>query len=89
LENIYVTRKILQLLGKPESLIKFVKDRPAHDRRYALSSNKIKKLGWKSRTPFDAGLEETVRWYENNDWWWRPLKKGAFAAYYERQYGGR
>lgn len=89
LENIYVTRRILEILGKPLSLIKYVKDRPGHDRRYALSSKKIKRLGWKPKTPFDAGLEDTVAWYKENEDWWRPLKGANFAAYYERQYGDR
>jgi len=89
LENRDVARRILKLLGKPESLLKSVKDRPAHDRRYALESGKMKKLGWKPTTAFDAGLENTVRWYAENEAWWRPLKQGAFAEYYERQYGGR
>ncbi len=89
LENIDVTRRILKILGKSEDLITYVKDRPAHDRRYALSCDRIKTLGWRPRTPFDAGLEDTVKWYVEREDWWRPLKDAAFDEYYKRQYGGR
>jgi dTDP-glucose 4,6-dehydratase len=89
LENIDVTRRILKILGKSEDLITYVKDRPAHDRRYALSCERIKALGWCPRTPFDAGLEDTVQWYVEREDWWRPLKDAAFDEYYKRQYGGR
>jgi dTDP-glucose 4,6-dehydratase len=89
LENIDVTRRILAILGKSEDLITYVKDRPAHDRRYALSCDRIKALGWRPRTPFDAGLEDTVKWYVEREDWWRPLKDAAFDEYYRRQYGGR
>ncbi|NIT35305.1 MAG: dTDP-glucose 4,6-dehydratase [candidate division Zixibacteria bacterium] len=89
LENVDVTRRILKVLGKPEELITYVKDRPAHDRRYALSCERIKALGWRPATPFDAGLEATVRWYVENEGWWRPLRDAAFEDYYRRQYGGR
>jgi dTDP-glucose 4,6-dehydratase len=89
LENIEVTRRILKILGKSEDLITYVKDRPAHDRRYALTCERIKALGWRPRTAFDAGLEDTVRWYVEHEDWWRPLKDAAFDEYYKRQYGGR
>ncbi len=89
LENVDVTRRILKILGKPEELMTYVQDRPAHDRRYALSCERIKALGWKPATPFDAGLEATVRWYVENEDWWRPLKDAAFEDYYRQQYGGR
>jgi dTDP-glucose 4,6-dehydratase len=88
LENIDVTRRILKALGKGEGLITYVKDRPAHDRRYALSCERVKALGWKPTTPFDAGLEETVKWYVDNEDWWRLLKDASFEEYYKRQYGG-
>jgi len=88
LENVDVTKRILKLLGKGDDLITYVKDRPGHDRRYALSCERIKALGWRPRTPFDAGLEETVRWYVEHEDWWRPLKDEAFDEYYKRQYGG-
>lgn len=88
LENLDVTKRILKILGKGDDLITYVKDRPGHDRRYALSCERIKALGWRPRTPFDAGLEETVRWYVEHEDWWRPLKDEAFDEYYKRQYGG-
>ncbi len=88
LENVDVTKRILKILGKGEDLITYVKDRPAHDRRYALSCERIKALGWRPRTTFDAGLADTVRWYVEREDWWRPLKGAAFDEYYKRQYGG-
>ncbi len=87
--NIVMAKKILQLLGKPESLIKHVKDRPGHDRRYAMDVSKIKALGWQSHHTFDEALEETVKWYVENEWWWRKIKSGAFKEYYRRQYEER
>jgi dTDP-glucose 4,6-dehydratase len=89
LENLDVTKRILKILGKGDDLITYVKDRPAHDRRYALSCERIKALGWRPRTAFDAGIEETVRWYVEHEDWWRRLKDEAFDEYYKRQYGGR
>ena len=87
--NIEVTRLVLRLLGKPESLIKRVTDRPGHDRRYALDCAKIKALGWQPARDFEAELAETVEWYKKNEWWWRPIKSGEFREYYQRQYGER
>ncbi len=89
LENIEVTRRILKILGKPEDLITFVRDRPAHDRRYALTCERVKALGWRPRTSFDEGLRATVGWYVEHEDWWRPLKDAAFEEYYRRQYGPR
>ena len=88
-ENIVLTRQILRLLGKPESLIQPVKDRPGHDRRYALDCHKIRALGWKPAHEFGAALAETVRWYQEHEAWWRPIKSGEFKAYYARQYASR
>jgi dTDP-glucose 4,6-dehydratase len=90
-KNADLTRQILALLGKPESLIRHVQDRPGHDRRYSLDTSKLKSLGWKPRVPFDQGLAETVAWYRQNEWWWRPIKEGdpAFQAYYQSQYRER
>lgn len=90
-ENIEVTRAVLRLLGKPESLIRFVADRPGHDRRYSLNASKLYRLGWQPQVPFEMGLERTVRWYVENTWWWVPIKDhdGEFRRYYERQYGAR
>ena len=88
-ENVVLTEKILRLLGKPESLIQPVKDRPGHDRRYALDCGKLKALGWRPTHEFDGALRETVRWYEANEAWWRPLKSGEFHDYYRKQYDQR
>jgi dTDP-glucose 4,6-dehydratase len=87
--NIDLTRTILGLLGKPESLIRSVPDRPGHDRRYSLDTARLRALGWEPRVPFDDGLRETVEWFRRNEWWWRPIKDqdAAFRAYYRSQYG--
>jgi dTDP-glucose 4,6-dehydratase len=87
--NLTVTRRILELLGKPESLISYVTDRPAHDRRYRVDMNKLLGIGWQPRWTFAAGLEQTVRWYQDNDWWWRPIKSGDYRRYYEDNYENR
>jgi dTDP-glucose 4,6-dehydratase len=89
--NVDLTRRILQLVGRPESLITPVADRPGHDRRYALATDKVRALGWTPAVEFDAGLAATVEWYRDNPWWWRPIKEqdAAFRAYYAAQYGNR
>lgn len=87
--NIDVIRMMLAILGKPESLIKRVADRPGHDRRYALDTHKLRALGWAPRTDFEAALRETVAWYVNNEWWWRKIKSGEFKEFYRRQYAER
>ena len=87
--NVTLTRRILELLGKPESLITPVTDRPGHDRRYALDSSRTRALGWAPAHTFDAALAATVEWYRTHEAWWKPIKSGAFRAYYERQYSGR
>ena len=89
--NVDLTRAILRLLGKPEHLIRPVPDRPGHDRRYSLDTAKAQALGWQPRVAFESGLEDTVAWYQENDWWWRPIKQDdpAFRAYYQAQYGER
>ena len=76
--NIDMAHKILDILGKPYSLIEFVKDRAGHDRRYALNTDKLRALGWTSRHTFDQALEKTVRWYIDNPSWWRPIKNGEY-----------
>ncbi|HEX8856203.1 MAG TPA: dTDP-glucose 4,6-dehydratase [Thermoleophilaceae bacterium] len=86
-ENIDVVRRILDLTGRDESLIEHVTDRPGHDRRYSLSSDKVRALGWESRVRFEEGLERTVEWYRDNEWWWAPIRSGEYRDYYERQYG--
>jgi dTDP-glucose 4,6-dehydratase len=85
-ENLALTRAILALLGKPESLITPVTDRPGHDRRYALDSSKIHRLGWKPAHSFATALGATVEWYRTHGAWWKPLKSGTFKVYYARQY---
>jgi dTDP-glucose 4,6-dehydratase len=88
--NLTMARLILKLLGKPESLIQPVTDRPGHDRRYALDCSKVQQLGWRSQHTFDQAIEKTVRWYVDNEWWWRKIKTGAhYREYYARQYGDR
>jgi dTDP-glucose 4,6-dehydratase len=87
LENVALTRRILALLGKPDSLIRPVADRPGHDRRYAVDTARIRALGWQPAHAFDDALAATVDWYRANQPWWRPLKSGEFLAYYRRQYG--
>jgi len=84
-----ITDLILKILGKPKSLVKIVKDRPGHDRRYSLNSEKIKNLGWAPESRFEDGLQQTVRWYVQNEEWWRKIKEGRkdFQEYYRKQYG--
>ncbi|MGA9858424.1 MAG: dTDP-glucose 4,6-dehydratase [Solirubrobacteraceae bacterium] len=86
-ENIEVVKRILSLTGADESLIEYVTDRPGHDRRYSLASEKLKALGWSARTHFEEGLARTVDWYRDNAWWWEPIRSGAYREYYERHYG--
>lgn len=87
--NIEVVRMLLDILGKPESLIQPVEDRSGHDRRYALDSSLTHRLGWKPVMPFDEGLRHTIEWYKQNEWWWRKLKDADFSRYYQAQYGNR
>jgi dTDP-glucose 4,6-dehydratase len=88
LPNIDVVRRILALTGRDESLIEHVADRLGHDRRYSLSSEKLRAgLGWEPRISFEEGLERTVEWYRDNEWWWGPIRSGEYREYYERQYG--
>jgi dTDP-glucose 4,6-dehydratase len=89
--NMDLAVRILELLGKPASLIRRVADRPGHDRRYALDCGKLQALGWRATVDFDHGLAATVDWYRENEWWWGPIKRQdkAFQAYYQAQYAGR
>jgi dTDP-glucose 4,6-dehydratase len=87
--NLEVAKKILSILGESEDKIEFVKDRPGHDRRYAIDWTKIKKeLGWEPLHSFDEWIEETVVWYRENEDWWRKVKSGEYKNYYEKQYSG-
>ena len=86
-ENLEVVKRILEQAGADESLIEYVTDRPGHDRRYSLSSEKLQALGWQAQTRFDEGLATTVDWYRDNAWWWEPIRSGAYREYYERHYG--
>ena len=88
--NLEITRTILESLDKDASLIRHVKDRPGHDRRYAIDSSKIQReLGWRPATPFSEGMSRTVAWYVANDAWWKKIKSGEYREYYERMYGQR
>jgi dTDP-glucose 4,6-dehydratase len=89
--NLELTRRILTALGKPQSLIKPVPDRPGHDRRYCLDTTKLRALGWTPEIDFEDGLRRTIDWYRRNESWWRPIKEHdpAFQSYYETQYGRR
>jgi dTDP-glucose 4,6-dehydratase len=90
-KNVDLTYRILDLLGKPASLIKPVADRPGHDRRYSLDTSKLQAIGWRPRHGFAQGLAETVAWYKQNERWWRPIKDQdpEFRKYYQAQYGNR
>ena len=88
--NLEIVKTILNLLQKPETLIKYVKDRLGHDRRYAIDAAKIKnELGWEPQYSFENGIRETVEWYLANEAWWRRVKSGSYREYYERMYEGR
>ena len=89
LQNVEMTHLILEELGKPESLIKHVRDREGHDVRYAIDATKLRALGWEPEFGAKAAILDTVRWYVANEAWWKPLKSGEFREYYERQYRER
>ncbi len=89
-ENIYVVKEILRLLGKGEDAIKYVKDRPGHDRRYAMDSSKARAtLAWEPRHTFEEGLRATIDWYVQNRAWWERVRSGAYQEYYQKQYANR
>ena len=89
-DNTEITKTILKAMNKPESLIKYVKDRPGHDRRYAIDDTKIKnELGWTQEYDFEAGMNETVKWYLDNKEWWDKIKTGEYLEFYGRWYEGR
>jgi len=85
--NIAVVRRIVELTGASESQVEHVADRPGHDIRYSLSSEKVRALGWEPRVRFEQGLADTVAWYREHAGWWEPIRSGEYRAYYERQYG--
>jgi dTDP-glucose 4,6-dehydratase len=88
--NLEVVKIILRTLGKPETLIAFVKDRPGHDRRYAIDSSKLEReLGWQPRHTFEAGIAETISWYKENSTWWQRIISGKYKEYYKTMYDGR
>ena len=89
-ENLTIARKLLQLTGKPETLLSYVKDRPGHDRRYALHCDKMEKhLGWKPEVPLDQGLRETIDWYKANAQWMDGVRGGEYLSYYDKYYENR
>jgi dTDP-glucose 4,6-dehydratase len=85
--NVEVVHAILEQTGRDESLIEYVRDRPGHDRRYSLGSEKVRALGWEPQVSFADGLPRTVAWYRDNAAWWEPIRSGDYRGYYERQYG--
>jgi dTDP-glucose 4,6-dehydratase len=86
--NLHLTEMLLEVMGKPRSLIKFVKDRPGHDRRYAIDCTKIEReLGWRPAVPFAEGLRETVQWYLEHPQWVASIRSGEYLKYYQKQYG--
>jgi dTDP-glucose 4,6-dehydratase len=87
--NLELTRLILAELGKPETLVTRVKDRPGHDRRYSMTCSRLRTLGWEPNMDMAHGIAETVAWYRDNEWWWRKIKSGEFREYYQRMYGNR
>ena len=87
--NREVTRAILDLLGKPWSLVRSVPDRPGHDRRYALDGARLRALGWAPRLRFEEGIRATVDWYAAHELWWRAMRDGDWEDYYRRQYSWR
>lgn len=87
ISNLEVIKKIIKLMGKDESMIEFVKDRPGHDRRYAIDWSKIKnELGWQPQYDFDTALKMTIDWYIKNQDWWKRIKNGSYLQYYKLQY---
>lgn len=89
LENMDMVEILLEALDRPQSLIRHVRDRPGHDRRYSLNVDKIKNLGWSPQYDFPQAIRKTARWYQENEWWWRKIKDRDYEAYYEAQYGQR
>ncbi|MBN2184956.1 MAG: dTDP-glucose 4,6-dehydratase [Candidatus Krumholzibacteriota bacterium] len=87
--NLYIARKIIEITGADKSLLTLISDRPGHDRRYAVCTRKISRLGWKKKVGFSEGMQKTARWYIDNEKWWKSIKEGAFKRYYSRMYSRR
>ncbi|WP_311080216.1 dTDP-glucose 4,6-dehydratase [Paenibacillus polymyxa] len=88
--NVHIVKTVLEELGKPESLISYVQDRPGHDRRYGIDPTKtMNELGWKPKHSFETGIKETIRWYLDNEEWWTRIQSGEYQQYYTKQYGSR
>jgi dTDP-glucose 4,6-dehydratase len=85
-DGITVADTVLRLLDKPDSLKQFVRDRPGHDRRYAVDSTRLRALGWAPQVTFEEGMQRTVKWFATQEEWWRPLKSGEFWEFYQRNY---
>jgi len=88
-ENRTLAEQVLDILGKPRGLIESVPDRPGHDRRYAVDASRLEALGWQPDRAFERDLESTIRWYVDNETWWRPLQDAAYEEYYHRNYADR
>ncbi|MGR6128339.1 dTDP-glucose 4,6-dehydratase [Paenibacillus sp. SER-28] len=88
--NVHIVKTVLEELGKPDSLISYVQDRPGHDRRYGIDPTKtMNELGWKPKHSFETGIKETIRWYLDNEEWWTRIQSGEYQQYYAKQYGSR
>jgi dTDP-glucose 4,6-dehydratase len=87
--NLEITNMIISDLKKPKSLMRFVKDRPGHDKRYSVDTSKIRDLGWVPRTEFKDALSKTIKWYSDNKPWWQKIKSGEFLEYYKKHYYGK
>lgn len=87
--NLHVARRIVEVLGAPESRIVFIEDRKGHDRAYAMDASKVAALGWRPKYEFRGALDKTIAWYSDNEQWWRNVKSGDFRKYYEAHYGDR
>ena len=86
IKNIEITKLLLAELNKNDSFIDYVKDRPGHDRRYAIDATKLRVLGWSPKMNFNDGIKQTIEWYKNNEGWWKKIKSGEYLKYYKQQY---
>jgi dTDP-glucose 4,6-dehydratase len=88
-KNVTIAEQIVRALGQSPRLIRFVLDRPGHDRRYAIDCSRLRALGWAPKVPCEEGLRQTIDWYRTHEDWWRPIKSGEFKDYYQKQYTNR